>query len=249
MQEAPDRAKMREFLAAQVDPDGLRTVLDLGCGRGADLDLLARRLPAASRLIGLDNSPSAIEAARAAARDDRLEFIEGDAAKELPYANGEIDLVYSVNFLECVEDKQSALAEIARVLRPAGQIICGHFDWDSIAINGLNKALTRKVVHAYADWRQAWMADSDGWMGRRLWAEFGRSGRYKGRIESYVLTNADYCEPFYGHGYVQGCAGLVRNGKISEDEYDAFVHGLQRLADKGEYFFGATMYAYVGTKV
>jgi len=56
-------------------------VLDIGCGTGYLLRLLARQWP--QELAGIDPAPSMIEAAAGPARDERLRFSIG-AAEGLP---------------------------------------------------------------------------------------------------------------------------------------------------------------------
>lgn len=58
-----------------------RRVLDVGCGTGYLLRLLARRCPQATELAGLDPAPSMIAAAQQAADDRRLRFTVGAAER------------------------------------------------------------------------------------------------------------------------------------------------------------------------
>jgi ubiquinone/menaquinone biosynthesis C-methylase UbiE len=69
-----------------------RRVLDVGCGSGELLRLLATIFPAASELRGVDPAPSMTAVAMAAAHDQRLSF-DTAAAERLPYPDGHFDLV------------------------------------------------------------------------------------------------------------------------------------------------------------
>jgi SAM-dependent methyltransferase len=240
---------MREYIYSLIDLAGVKSVLDIGCGKGHDLLCLAERLPNAAKLVGLDVSEEAIEAAKEAAQANGLhQFLAHDASQGLPFGDSEFDVVYSLNFLECVADKQTLVKEMHRVLSVGGQVVCSHFDWDTQVFDGVDKALVRKIVHAYADWQQAWMAAADGWMGRRLWGEFQRSGLFEGRIETYTLMNTEYVEPFYGHMNAQAFGGLTRRAMIAEDEYAAFLGEIEELSRRGEYFYSVNMYIYTGRK-
>ena len=167
----------------------------------------------------------------------------------LPFADGAFDAVYSLNMLECVADKAALLAEMARVLRPGGAVVCAHWDWDTQTVDGADKALVRGIVQTFSDWQQGWMAASDGWMGRRLWPTFQRSGLFTGRIETYTLTNTVYAPGWVGYEQV---ASLRRAGPArpdSPDDYARFCDDLAAQAARGEYFYSITLYVYVGQKL
>jgi ubiquinone/menaquinone biosynthesis C-methylase UbiE len=97
-------------------------VLDVGCGTGYLLRVLARQWPRATELAGIDPAPAMIEAAAASAVDDRLGFSIG-AAEQLPYSDGFFNLVVSTTSFYHWPDQQTGLRECARVLVPGGQLV------------------------------------------------------------------------------------------------------------------------------
>ena len=99
-----------------------RRVLDVGCGTGYLLRLLAGRCPQATELAGIDPAPSMIEAAEHAADDRRLRFTLG-AAERLPYPDDAFDLVVSTTSFDHWADQRAGLAECARVLAPGGHLV------------------------------------------------------------------------------------------------------------------------------
>jgi SAM-dependent methyltransferase len=247
---ADDVRRHREWLISLVQLPPTGVVVDLGCGRGADLQLLAARDPAAEiRLVGLDGSAGGVNAARHAARDPRLAFECADLRERLPFADAEVDVVYSHNLLECLADPGALAREIARVLRPGGQVVVGHWDWDSQLFDGADKGRVRRLVHAFADWQQAWMAHADGWMGRRLWGVFNAAGRFSGEVHARVLVNTTYAEPWFGHANARAFEGLVRRGLASLDDVAAFTREQAALDSEGRYFYSVTGYAFVGRRI
>lgn len=88
------------------------SVLDVGCGKGFLLVELALALPGL-RVYGLDISEYAIEHAHP---DVKRRIRNGNAAK-LPFRDKQIDLIFSINTLHnlCNRDLNAALREIERV--------------------------------------------------------------------------------------------------------------------------------------
>lgn len=246
----PDRAAHRAWLVSLTGLPADGVAVDLGCGRGEDLRLMAARYPGPGiRLTGLDATPAAVEAAAAAsAADPRLAFRRAALDGPLPLADQSVDLAYSHNLLECLPDPGAFAREVARVLRPGGQVVAGHWDWDSQLFDGADKARVRRLVAAYADWQQAWMAHADGWMGRRLWGIFRAAGGFDGAVHARVLTNTAYEPPWFGHENARAFGALVRRGLASAADYEQFLHEQASLAAGGRYFYSITGFAYVGRR-
>ncbi len=100
------------------------TVLDVGCGAGTDLLLAARRIGPSGRAIGVDMTEAMRQRSGAAAEACGLANVEvraGDATL-LPVADRSIDVVISNGVLNLVPEKERAVAEIARVLKPGGRV-------------------------------------------------------------------------------------------------------------------------------
>lgn len=99
-------------------------VLDVGCGAGRSLELLLRLVDQGS-VTGIDPSPLMVErAVRRSCRGknrDRL-LIQVAAVEALPFEDETFDSVMSVHTIYFWRDLAAAIREIARVLRPGGQI-------------------------------------------------------------------------------------------------------------------------------
>ena len=90
-------------------------VLDVGCGNGSYLDeLLARKCSA----VGVDLSPGMLTAAQAIGQP----LVNADVTA-LPFPPGCFTTVLAPHMLYHVEDRESAAAELRRVLRPGGACI------------------------------------------------------------------------------------------------------------------------------
>jgi 2-polyprenyl-3-methyl-5-hydroxy-6-metoxy-1,4-benzoquinol methylase len=96
-----------------------RDVLDVGCNTGYGT---LRFAPVANRVVGVDVSRRAIEAARQRAPDGRPEFIV-TTGFALPFPDASFDLVTCFQVLEHVPEPTAFLSELARITRPHGTII------------------------------------------------------------------------------------------------------------------------------
>jgi malonyl-CoA O-methyltransferase len=117
--------------------DGLKfqplSILDLGCGTGAQTRALRQRFPQA-RLLAMDVSVPML--ARAARRRGwwrkRFDLAAGDA-NALPLADARFDLVFSSLMLQWCNDVPAVLANLRRVLRPGGMLLLSSFGLDTLS--------------------------------------------------------------------------------------------------------------------
>jgi SAM-dependent methyltransferase len=93
-------------------------VLEVGCGDGNIWRENLDRIPPGWRLTLTDFSPGMVDAAHTAV-GDRAEYVVADV-EDLPFPDESFDAVIANHMLFHVENRPRALAEIARVLRPAG---------------------------------------------------------------------------------------------------------------------------------
>ena len=108
--------RWRRFLVDRLPRDG-GDVLDVATGTG----LVAQALLARGfRVTGLDQSPEMLACARERF-GDRVELVEG-SADELPFDDASFDHLTFTYLLRYVDDPAATLAELARVVRPAGTI-------------------------------------------------------------------------------------------------------------------------------
>ncbi|MEU0149380.1 class I SAM-dependent methyltransferase [Streptomyces sp. NPDC006288] len=115
---APDGRSSYEILCDRVA--GSMRVLDLGCGDGLLLELLARP---GRHLSGVDLSSHSLTLARRrpALFETRLE--EG-RAQRLPFADDSFDACVSHMALMLMSEIEEVAAEVARVLSPGGVLAC-----------------------------------------------------------------------------------------------------------------------------
>ncbi|MDH5484003.1 MAG: methyltransferase domain-containing protein [Gammaproteobacteria bacterium] len=101
-----------------------QTVLDLGCGAGADSCIAALQAGDSGKVIGIDCTPAMLAKARnnaALVSADNIEFYQADIA-DLPIADHSIDVVISNGAINLAGDKAKVFQELFRVLKPGGRL-------------------------------------------------------------------------------------------------------------------------------
>lgn len=140
------------------------TVVDIGCGAGADACVAALLVGAGGKVYGFDATPAMIAKARAnaaAAGLPQVEFREADMTRlDLPDAVA--DLVISNGAINLAPDKPRVFAELFRILRPGGRCQfadmvrdpaqpasgTGQESWADCVSGTLTEAAVRKLLSA-----------------------------------------------------------------------------------------------------
>ena len=119
-------------LAARIDPQQARSVLEMACGTGRLTKHLKKRLSPDVRLLATDLNPDMINTAKATLEDNTIEWQTADA-QALPFPDNTFDLVVCQFGLMFVPDKPKAFAEAFRVLKDDGIFLFN--TWDKVQSN------------------------------------------------------------------------------------------------------------------
>ncbi len=100
-----------------------QTVLDLGSGGGIDVLLSARRVGPSGKVYGLDMTDDMLSLARENQRKagaTNVEFLKG-TIEAIPLPDNSVDVIISNCVINLSVDKDAALREAFRVLKPGGR--------------------------------------------------------------------------------------------------------------------------------
>jgi ubiquinone/menaquinone biosynthesis C-methylase UbiE len=175
------------------------TILDIGCGSGEHLALLASTSQRAS-LFGVDFSESALRLAKERHSMPNTIKLACATGHALPFPGNTFDMVSCFGVVEHTSDISSFLEEIRRVSRPGGQILLSFSNPHSIlqVINRLKAMfglypygyqrnfhsadvesalkplfLVDRIFIAHADWDMPLIRSLDLLIGR-FWSHWGR---------------------------------------------------------------------------
>jgi len=113
--------RWRKKLTEKVDPQSGEKILDIAAGTGTSS--MALKLPGVE-VVAADFSKGML--AEGKKRYPELEFVFADAMK-LPFKNNEFDVVTMSFGLRNVQDRDKALGEFLRVLKPGGRLVICEF--------------------------------------------------------------------------------------------------------------------------
>ena len=113
--------RWRKKVLEKVDPQSGEKILDIAAGTGTSS--MALKLPGVE-VVAADFSKGML--AEGKKRYPELEFVFADAMK-LPFKNNEFDVVTMSFGLRNVQDRDKALHEFLRVLKPGGRLVICEF--------------------------------------------------------------------------------------------------------------------------
>ena len=148
-------------MMARAGAGGFATALDVGCGEGRFCRMLAA---AGISAIGIDPTAALIDEARR--RDPEGDYRIG-RAEALDFPDAAVDLVVSYLSLIDIPDIGSAIAEMARVLKPGGSLLIANLASFNTAGQNLGWVRTlgaRFAIDHYLEERALWSA----WHGIRI---------------------------------------------------------------------------------
>jgi len=108
------------------------TVMELGCGSGAFTPFIAREVGELGKVYAVDIQPAMLrqlerKLSKAENQDVANIELREASAYDLPFADASLDLACMITVLQEIPDRNRALQEVRRVLKPGGILVVTEF--------------------------------------------------------------------------------------------------------------------------
>ena len=124
-------------------------IIDIGCGGGHLLELLAKALGPSGTVYGLDPSEEQISQARTRCTEYENVRLLHSSATEMDLDDASFDTVTSTQTLEYIPDVEAALSECTRILKGYGEFLNISILWDHFRFYGAEKKLNDKIHDSF----------------------------------------------------------------------------------------------------
>jgi SAM-dependent methyltransferase len=234
---ADQATTLTDLLHADTAYPAGSTVLEAGCGVGAQTVILAENSPTAT-FTSIDLSEASLAEARRRVGEAGLDNVTLGRADifELPFPPAHFDHVFVCFVLEHLADPVAALQALLRVLRPGGSITVIEGDHGSATFHP-DSGEARRAIQCLIDLQR--QAGGDALIGRRLYPLLTRAGVREVRV-SPRLVYADATRPALVEGFtrrtftamVEGVREqAVGHGLVDEAAWAAGIRDLYRAAE------------------
>lgn len=232
---------LRDYLD-EMDIDNAGRVLDMGCGTGVAARHIALRKGFSGEVLGIDQSPYLIKAAKGLAAEEGLanqtEFKAGDT-HSLDLEDDTFDAVVAHTLLSHVGDPLAVLEEAKRVAKPGAMI--GVFDGDYASLTfeqddpAKGKTDDEKIIAAIVTQPRVL---------RQIPRLIKRAGLELIRVFPYVLAETGSAD-FWVSAIESFRALAPKSGAMGDAEAETWAHALFDASEEGVFFGACNYYGYV----
>lgn len=218
------------------------SILEVGCGVGAQTVTLAQRSPGA-RFTSIDVSPDSLAQAQhriTVAGIDTVTFLQSDVltlpAADGPLSSARFDHVFVCFLLEHLADPTGALRRLRAVLKPGGTMTVIEGDHGSTYFHPDSEPARDAIACQVTLQRHA---GGDASIGRRLYPLLTEAG-YDEVSVSPRQVYIDGSRPALADGFIRkkftamiegARQPAIAAGLIDADSFDAGIHALHRTAE------------------
>lgn len=235
--------KLRTYEKMQIRAGD--TLLDVGCGAGADTIPLKDLVGTSGRVVGVDYDSEMLSRAHAkvdpGSREHLFHFCSD--AINLPLASNSFDSCRSERLFQHLKQPELAIEEMLRVTKPGGRVVVLDTDHGTWSVDTPFKDIERRITRFKAE-----NYGNNGFAGRQLYRLFRQAGLKDVTCEIVSGYFTDYKLVRFMFMLDEVEPAAVKAGVISEEELSLWRTSLEKAADGGYFFCSESMVLAVGRK-
>ncbi|PWQ95071.1 methyltransferase domain-containing protein [Leucothrix pacifica] len=240
----PDIARQRLETLKSLALNVGEHVIDIGCGTGFLVNEMAAVVGESGHLAGVDFSQDMLDVA--AQRCDTLPQVtlRQGSAESLPFDDVSFDAASCTQVLLYVPEVESAIAELARVLKPGGRLALIETDWRGLVLNSAHSSLTDRIFNAFDEY----VPNAN--LPARLIPMLKAAGFGAIKVDAIPIINTSNSPANFSAGSLAWTADVaVKSNKVTQDEANQWLADIDSKAAAGEYFFCVNRFLFSAVKL
>lgn len=238
---------INEFSYQLMRLDEITSVLDAGCGPGADVIPMAKLIREGGTITGVDLSESMLADARNYAKvegvENRVSFVCASVSN-LPFPDASFDSVRAERLFQVLPPEkippEQVFSELLRVLKPGGSMVLIDSDWASASVDFPDLDLERKFMDIFAR-----KCRPNGYSGRQFKRWMAEAGLKDIQTRGFarIAETLDQCP--LGAWLAEDAK---KQGWASDEEADFWLNTLKQRDEAGSFYASANMVVTAGRK-
>ena len=218
-------------------------VLDVGCGTGLLVHGMSSTIGSQGRIIGVDFSHDMLELAKNRCSELANIELQQGSVTQLDFADNSFDAASCIQTLLYVNDVETALSELHRVLKPGGRVAILETDWRGVVLNSPDDVMTRKILDAWG------AAVSSPNLPVKLTPLLKNQNFRAIKTTAIPILNTSYSDANFSSGMLEYFSTYaVKNKVITKDEAQLWMTQIRDLSKTEGYFFCVNRFLFTAVK-
>ena len=219
-------------------------VLDAGCGTGLLVHAMSSTIGSQGRIVGVDLSHDMLEMAKNRCSELANIELEQGSVTQLDFDDNSFDAASCIQTLLYVDDVETALSELYRVLKPGGRVAIIETDWRGVVLNSPDDVTTRKILDAWD------AAVSSPNLPVKLTLLLKQLNFSAIKTTAIPILNTSYSDVNFSSGMLEYFSTYaVKNKVITSDDAQLWMKQIRDLSTTDSYFFCVNRFLFTAVKV
>jgi arsenite methyltransferase len=218
-------------------------VLDAGCGTGLLVQAMSGTIGSQGRIIGVDFSNDMLDVAKNRCSELANIELQQGSVTELNFADNCFDAASCIQTLLYVDDVETALSELHRVLKPGGRVAILETDWRGVVLSSPDDVMTRKILGAWD------AAVSSPNLPVKLTPLLKKLNFSAIKTTAIPILNTSYSDANFSSSMLENFLDYaVKDKAITKDEAMLWMAQIRDLSKKEGYFFCVNRFLFTAVK-